>query len=445
MRPLKAASWCFWFGMLAACGAVQRPDGGTGLLGPGSLTQPLAGRDQHGEVFELAFPSPHVTVVYFYPRDATPGCTKEACAFRDVWNDYERRGIRVVGVSSDDVSSHRSFAESNHLRFPLIADEDGIWARTFGVPQFAGLYSRVTFLVGRDGRIAKVYQDVDPGLHAREILRDAARLAPAESVPPATQAGRQTAPGDALLAPAPQLTTAERPPSVHLTLHAGFAPSSVESRRLWLAAELTPPPGTHLYWKHTGESGLPTRLEFRGPRGFRIGPAQFPGPVRFRTDAGRTGLGYDSPIVVLAEVLQTDPAASLQEGQTFQVHGSWLSCDTRCIQEEGRQSVSWSAKQQPPQLPQWLDALPDSGAQLGFKASMASESQTIWVEPPAAWALEDAFLERDTPFGSNVPSLTRAGSKGRLSGVAPPPPSTILVRALSEGRSKYFTVTVTAE
>jgi peroxiredoxin Q/BCP len=81
-----------------------------------------------------------------------------------------------LGVSSDTRASHQRFAEKYALEFPLIADTDGAWARAFGVKATMGLYQRVTFLVAPNGRIAKVYDDVDPGLHAVEVLEDAARF-----------------------------------------------------------------------------------------------------------------------------------------------------------------------------------------------------------------------------------------------------------------------------
>lgn len=117
------------------------------------------------------------TVLYFYPKDDTPGCTKEACAFRDRMPDYERAGIRVYGVSLDPPESHRAFREKHGLNFPLLTDEGGRAAEALGVlrenPQRA---NRVTFLLDEDGRISKVYPEVSPETHADEILRDAGSL-----------------------------------------------------------------------------------------------------------------------------------------------------------------------------------------------------------------------------------------------------------------------------
>jgi len=115
-------------------------------------------------------------VVYFYPKDGTPGCTKEACAFRDVWSKYETAGVMVIGVSADSNESHAAFAAEHELPFPLVADEDGTWAKAFGVGTKLGMTDRESFLIGPDGTIAKVYPGVDPGVHAEEVLRDAAAL-----------------------------------------------------------------------------------------------------------------------------------------------------------------------------------------------------------------------------------------------------------------------------
>jgi peroxiredoxin Q/BCP len=117
------------------------------------------------------------TVLYFYPKDDTPGCTKEACAFRDRMADYERADIRVYGVSLDSPESHRRFREKYNLNFPLLTDEGGRAADALGVLRENGKSAnRVTFLLDTDGRIARVYPEVSPETHADEILEDAASL-----------------------------------------------------------------------------------------------------------------------------------------------------------------------------------------------------------------------------------------------------------------------------
>ena len=117
------------------------------------------------------------TVLYFYPKDDTPGCTKEACAFRDRMADYERADIRVYGVSLDSPESHRRFREKYNLNFPLLTDEGGRAADALGVLRESGKSAnRVTFLLDSNGRIARVYPEVSPETHADEILEDAASL-----------------------------------------------------------------------------------------------------------------------------------------------------------------------------------------------------------------------------------------------------------------------------
>ena len=169
-RALLGAVVGVW---LVGCGARQRPDGGKGLLGVGANVPALSSVDQDGAPVALAAERGHPVVVYFYPKDGTPGCTREACAFRDVWTRYLTAGVKVVGVSADSQSSHKKFATEHRLPFSLVADEDGLWARSFGVSSTFGMDSRVTFLIGPDGTITHVYPDVDPGVHAERVLGDA--------------------------------------------------------------------------------------------------------------------------------------------------------------------------------------------------------------------------------------------------------------------------------
>jgi peroxiredoxin Q/BCP len=116
------------------------------------------------------------TVLYFYPKDDTPGCTKEACAFRDRMDEYAKAGIQVYGVSLDSPESHRQFSAEHNLNFPLLTDEGGRASETLGVLNGRGVANRVTFLLGPDGKIVKVYPEVSPETHADEILGDAASL-----------------------------------------------------------------------------------------------------------------------------------------------------------------------------------------------------------------------------------------------------------------------------
>jgi peroxiredoxin Q/BCP len=161
--------------LLSGCGETERPDGGTGLLEVGSPAPDLSATAHDGTAIALrSLGKP--AVVYFYPKDDTPGCTTEACAFRDIWTEYEAAGVMVIGVSTDDDASHRAFAEKHELTFPLIADTDEAWAKAFGVKVSGGYAERVSFLIDGAGKVAKVYPGVDPGVHAREVLDDAAKL-----------------------------------------------------------------------------------------------------------------------------------------------------------------------------------------------------------------------------------------------------------------------------
>jgi peroxiredoxin Q/BCP len=116
-------------------------------------------------------------VLYFYPRDDTPGCTKEACSFRDHFAAFTKKGAVVLGVSVDPVKSHDKFVEKFKLPFTLLADEDkaivqayGVWGpKVFMGRKYDGIH-RVTFLIGADGKIKKIWPKVKPEEHAEEVL-----------------------------------------------------------------------------------------------------------------------------------------------------------------------------------------------------------------------------------------------------------------------------------
>jgi len=116
-------------------------------------------------------------ILYFYPRDDTPGCTKEACAFRDHFAEFKKKGAVVLGVSVDPVKAHDKFVEKFKLPFPLLADEDkkiveayGVWGqKSFMGRKYMGIH-RITFLIGPDGKIRKIWLKVKPEEHAEEVL-----------------------------------------------------------------------------------------------------------------------------------------------------------------------------------------------------------------------------------------------------------------------------------
>ncbi|NUC74191.1 peroxiredoxin [Haloterrigena sp. SYSU A558-1] len=127
--------------------------------------------NQDGEAVSLEFEEP--TVLYFYPKDDTPGCTIEANQFQRERESYRDAGVDVYGVSVDDVDSHASFCESEGLEFDLLADPDGEIAEAFDVDRRdGGVTARTTFVLA-DGEVKAVYENVDPDGHAREVLFDA--------------------------------------------------------------------------------------------------------------------------------------------------------------------------------------------------------------------------------------------------------------------------------
>lgn len=156
--------------LVVSCGAKT-------MLGEGQqVPSEIALKDQTGTLRTLGDFKGSPLVVYFYPRNNTPGCTTEACAFRDVWSKYENAGIAVVGVSTDSAESHAKFAEEYSLPFTLLADTDSALLRAFGGRAKMGFAPRVSFLVDKDGVVKATYPSVDPGVHAQQILDDAARL-----------------------------------------------------------------------------------------------------------------------------------------------------------------------------------------------------------------------------------------------------------------------------
>lgn len=117
------------------------------------------------------------TIIYFYPKDDTSGCTKEACGFRDSWKEYEKRKVLMYGVSADDIDSHKKFIGKYDLPFPLLSDETHDMLEDFGVWQQKSMLGktymgivRMTFVIDPDGRVAKVFENVKPDEHSAEIL-----------------------------------------------------------------------------------------------------------------------------------------------------------------------------------------------------------------------------------------------------------------------------------
>jgi len=130
-----------------------------------------------GETIRLADLRGKEVILYFYPKDDTPGCTKEACGFRDGFDEFKKKRAVILGVSPDPAKAHKKFTEKFNLPFPLLIDDEkkiidayGVWGeKTFMGRKYMGVY-RVTFLIGKDGRIKKIWPDVKPDGHAAELL-----------------------------------------------------------------------------------------------------------------------------------------------------------------------------------------------------------------------------------------------------------------------------------
>ena len=131
--------------------------------------------DQKGETHRLEDYSGKWVVLYFYPKADTPGCTTEACAFRDNIFAFRKMGAEIVGISLDDVSSQQEFAEKYSLPFTLLSDAEGTVAEAYGVLRNFGVMKvakRETFIIAPDGSVARHYDDVDPDSHSAEVLGD---------------------------------------------------------------------------------------------------------------------------------------------------------------------------------------------------------------------------------------------------------------------------------
>lgn len=148
-------------------------------LKEGSKAPDFTLQDQDGKAHTLSSYAGKWVLLYFYPKDDTPGCTKEACTIRDSYERFKRSTLVVLGVSTDSVKSHQKFREKHSLPFTLLADVDKSVVRAYGVwgkKKFMGREymgtSRMSFLIDPDGKIAKVYEKVKPAAHAAEVLAD---------------------------------------------------------------------------------------------------------------------------------------------------------------------------------------------------------------------------------------------------------------------------------
>ncbi len=140
-------------------------------------------KDEKGNPHKLSDYQGQPVVLYFYPKDDTPGCTTEACNFRDDYSDYEKAGVVILGVSADDERSHQKFIEKYDLPFTLLSDTDkevvnlyGVWGtkKMYG-KEYQGIF-RTTFIIDKNGNIAKIFEKVKPASHSEEVLSTVAEL-----------------------------------------------------------------------------------------------------------------------------------------------------------------------------------------------------------------------------------------------------------------------------
>jgi peroxiredoxin Q/BCP len=153
-------------------GIFIAPAGGAGEIAIGQPAPDFSSTDQDGKPVHLADLKGHPVLVYFYPKDETPGCTKEACSFRDAWTNLQKKGVVIIGVSMDTAASHKAFASNHQLPFLLVSDTSGAIAAQYNVPVKDGYTQRQSFLIAPDGTLKKIYRKVDVTTHAQEIATD---------------------------------------------------------------------------------------------------------------------------------------------------------------------------------------------------------------------------------------------------------------------------------
>ncbi len=140
-------------------------------------------KNSKGEIVKISDFTGKPFILYFYPKDDTPGCTTEACNFRDDFDQYNTFGIEIVGISPDSVKSHQKFTDKHHLPFLLLSDEGHkvaemyeVWGKKkFMGKEYDGIF-RTTFLIDKNGNVAKVFEGVKPANHSKEVIAEAKKL-----------------------------------------------------------------------------------------------------------------------------------------------------------------------------------------------------------------------------------------------------------------------------
>ncbi len=146
------------------------------MLNTGTHAPDFTLLDQDGNAHTLSSYLGQYVLIYFYPKDDTPGCTKEACTIRDIYKDFESTGVKVFGVSKDSVASHKKFALKYDLPFTLLADTKRELIERYGAAKDNGGTQRISYLIDPEGMIVKTYPTVTPTEHGAEILRDVLSL-----------------------------------------------------------------------------------------------------------------------------------------------------------------------------------------------------------------------------------------------------------------------------
>lgn len=139
-------------------------------LSVGTQAPQFTTKDTNGNTVSLSDYAGKKVVIYFYPKDDTPGCTKQACSFRDNYSEYQGKDIVVLGISKDDEDSHQQFTQKYNLPFPLLADVDGSLIKAYDVEGSNGYAQRVTYVIDETGKIVHVDSSVKTESHAKDIL-----------------------------------------------------------------------------------------------------------------------------------------------------------------------------------------------------------------------------------------------------------------------------------
>ena len=145
-------------------------------LEKGTAAPSFSAKNQDGKIVSLSDFTGKAVLLYFYPKDDTPGCTKEACSFRDEFANFKAMGAVVLGVSRQDAKSHQEFRSKHKLPFDLLVDDKGLIAKAYDVGSIPlmGLTKRQSILLDKNGLVIKFYKDVDPNTHAAEVLKELA-------------------------------------------------------------------------------------------------------------------------------------------------------------------------------------------------------------------------------------------------------------------------------